>query len=57
MTKEQLLGIVRHTATAVGAGLVVTGKVDESLVQEATGALLSIAALVWSLYEKTLRAR
>ena len=56
MTREQMLGIVRHVATAIGGGLVVSGKLDESTMQEAVGALLAVAALVWSLWDKTNRA-
>ena len=56
MTKTQMLGIVRHLATAVGAGLVVSGKLDDATMQEAVGALLAITSVVWSLWEKTGRA-
>ena len=56
MTKDQMLGIVRHVATAIGAGLVVSGKVDESTMQEAVGAILAVTAVIWSLWEKTGRA-
>lgn len=56
MTKSQILGLLRHVATAVGGGLIISGKADETLVQESVGALLTIVGLVWSLWEKTTRA-
>ena len=57
MTKEQILGIVRHVATAVGGGLIISGKADETLIQESIGALITIIGVVWSLWEKTARAK
>jgi hypothetical protein len=53
MKKEQILGIVRHVAGFAGAYLVASGKVDEATMQEAVGAVLAVAAVVWSLYAKT----
>lgn len=57
MTKEQILGIVRHVATAVGGGFILSGTADETLIQESIGALLTIIGVVWSLWEKTARAK
>lgn len=55
MSKEQIFGIVRHIATAVGGGLILSGKADEALVQESIGALLTVLGVVWSLVEKSNR--
>ena len=52
MTKDQLLGIVRHVAGFAGAYLVASGKIDEAILQEATGAVLAVTALIWSVYAK-----
>lgn len=52
MSKEQFLGIVRHVLGAAGAYLIAIGVVDEGLVAEVTGALMTLAAVVWSLLAK-----
>jgi hypothetical protein len=55
MKKEQVLAIVRHASGFLGAYLVATGKIDENMIPEASGALMAITALIWSLYEKSSR--
>lgn len=57
MTKEQTLGIVRHVLAAAGVWLVATGQLDEAAMQEAAGAVLTLAAVVWSLWEKRAAAK
>lgn len=52
LTKEQLLGIVRHTLTFVGGIVVMKGLVDESTVTEISGAVLTLAGAVWSILNK-----
>lgn len=52
LTKEQLLGIVRHTLTFVGGIVVMKGLVDEATVTEITGGLLTLAGAIWSIIAK-----
>ena len=47
---------MRNLLGAMGAFVVAKGLADESLVTEASGAIATISAIVWSLYEKTKRA-
>jgi hypothetical protein len=58
MTKEMILGIARQVLTVAGAFLL--GKnlfgaaIDESILQEVSGALLMIVSLVWTIKSKEL---
>jgi hypothetical protein len=52
LTKEQLLGIVRHAVTFIGGVLVMKGLVDDSLVQEILGGATTLAGAVWSIVNK-----
>jgi hypothetical protein len=53
MTKEQILGIVRHILTAMGGMAVILGYYDESTVTQITGGLMTAAGFVWSIANKT----
>jgi len=56
LSKEELLGIVRHGLTFVG-GLVITGGlIDSGLYAELTGGVLSIAGVIWSILDKRKKA-
>ena len=52
MNKEKILGIVRHALTFVGGLLVMKGLVDEAVVSEIIGGVLTLAGTVWSVFEK-----
>lgn len=52
LTKEQVLGIVRHTMTFVGGILIAKGLIDEGVVTEITGAVLTLVGSIWSVVEK-----
>lgn len=52
LTKEQLLGILRHALTFVGGILVMKGIVDDATLSELTGAVLTLAGGVWSVINK-----
>jgi len=52
MKKDQFLGIVRHVLGAAGAYVVATGSVDAGIASEVTGALMTLAAVIWSLIAK-----
>ena len=52
MTKEQILGIVRHGLTFIGGILVIKGVTSDAAVQEVIGAALSLISIVWSVVSK-----
>jgi len=52
LTKEQILGIVRHTLTTVGGILIMKGLVDEAIVSEIIGGVLTLTGTIWSIIEK-----
>jgi len=52
MTKEQILGIVRHTLTFIGGIIVMKGLVDEATMTEIIGGAVTLAGTIWSVVEK-----
>lgn len=53
MTKEQVLGIVRHTLTFVSGILITKGLIDDAVSMEITGAIVGLIATIWSVFDKT----
>lgn len=52
LTKEQFLGILRHTLTFVGGVLVMKGIIDDATFSELSGAALTLAGGIWSVIDK-----
>ena len=52
LTKEQLLGIVRHTITFIGCILVMKGIVEDSMLQEILGGVTTLVGAIWSIVVK-----
>lgn len=52
MTKEQLEGLLRHTLTFVGGILVLKGYLDEAAWAEISGAAITLAGTLWSVFAK-----
>ena len=52
LTKEQLQGIVRHTLTFIGGIVIARGLVDETLVTECIGGVLTLTGAIWSIINK-----
>jgi len=52
MTKEQLLGIVRHALTFIGGILVVKGYANDTTVQELLGGAVTFSGAIWSIVSK-----
>ena len=52
LTKEQLLGILRHALTFVGGILVTKGLVDETTVTEIVGGIITLTGTIWSVLAK-----
>jgi hypothetical protein len=52
LTKEQVLGIVRHALTFVGGIVVMKGLADEGLVNEIIGGVITLTGAIWSVIAK-----
>jgi len=52
MNKEQVLGVLRHSLTFIGGLLVAKGLVDDALVAELSGAILTLVGGAWSILVK-----
>lgn len=52
LTKEQILGIVRHSLTFVGGILVMKGIIDETTLTEIIGGVITLTGTIWSIIEK-----
>ena len=52
MNKEKVLGLLRHTLTFVGGILITKGLVDETMLAEVVGGLITIIGGVWSVLNK-----
>ena len=52
LSKEQVLGIIRHGLTFFGAILLVRGQVSEGQWYEISGATMSFLSIVWSILDK-----
>lgn len=53
LSKEQVLGIIRHTLTFVGGIVIARGLVDETLVTEIIGGVLTLTGSIWSIIDKS----
>lgn len=53
MSKEIILGIVRHTLTFAGGILVAKGLLDQGVLAEIIGGVMTVVGGVWSIIEKT----
>lgn len=52
LSKEQLLGILRHTITFVGGFFVAKGLIDETILSEVIGGTIALAGAIWSIIDK-----
>jgi hypothetical protein len=52
LTREQLMGIVRHTLTFLGGLVVAKGYVDNAVITEIIGSAVTLAGAVWSILAK-----
>lgn len=51
-TKEQFLGIVRHSLTFIGGILIMKGMIDDVLMNEVIGGVTALAGTIWSIVAK-----
>lgn len=52
MSKEVILGLIRHVLTAGGGVLATKGVVDSETAGIIIGALITIAGAIWSVMDK-----
>lgn len=52
MSKEQVIGVLRHVLTFVGGLFILKGYLDESLVNEIVGGVATLVGTVWSVISK-----
>jgi hypothetical protein len=52
MKKEQILGLVRHALTIIGGALIAKGYVEEDIVGEVIGSVMSLTGVIWSIMDK-----
>ena len=52
MTREQVLGIIRHTLTFVGGILLMKGIMDETTWTELSGSAMTLIGAIWSVIDK-----
>ena len=50
--KEKILGLVIHTLTFVGAIYITKGLIDETLVTELVGGVITLTSAIWSIASK-----
>jgi hypothetical protein len=53
MNKEQILSLIRHLLTTVGVFLVLKGDIDEGLITEAIGSIITSISIIWGVFDKT----
>jgi hypothetical protein len=51
-SKEQLLGIVRHSLTFIGGILITKGLIDEGMLNEVIGGVITLTGAIWSIVAK-----
>ncbi len=56
MTKEKLLGIVRHVLTFGGGILIAKGLMDDGTLTEIIGGVTTLIGTIWSLLSKKTTA-
>lgn len=52
MSKEQVMGVVRHVLTFGGGFVIAKGWASEADIATAVAALVSLVGVVWSFFDK-----
>ena len=54
---QSILGILRHVLTTLGCGLVTNGTLSGGDLETGVGALLTVAGIAWSIYDKKRQSK
>jgi len=52
LSKEQIMGIIRHALTFVGGIVVMKGWADNGVVVEIIGGAMTLTGAIWSIVDK-----
>lgn len=52
LTKEQVLGIIRHTLTFAGGIVLSQGLVDQAMLDTIIGSSITLIGAIWSIISK-----
>jgi uncharacterized membrane protein len=52
LSNEQIQGLIRHTLTSIGGALVLLGLMQEGVVTEIVGGVMTAVGYVWSYLNK-----
>ena len=52
MSKEKVLGIVRHFLTFAGGVIVAKGFIQETVSEELVGSIMTLIGVLWSIIDK-----
>ena len=52
LSKEQIMGIIRHGLTFVGGIFIMKGLASESVVTEIIGGAMTLTGAIWSIVDK-----
>lgn len=52
LSKEQIMGIIRHALTFVGGIIVMKGFVDKATITEIVGGAMTLTGAIWSIVDK-----
>jgi hypothetical protein len=50
-TKEQIMGIIRHTLTIVAGGFIASGVMTEVEIMEGIGYIMGTIGFLWSVFK------
>lgn len=52
LSKEQVLGIIRHILTFVGGIAIANGLVDAAIIETVIGSVATLTGAIWSIVAK-----
>jgi hypothetical protein len=52
MKKEKIEGVIRHALTTIGGVLIAKGLIEDAIVTEAIGAIITLVGITWSVIDK-----
>ena len=53
MEQDQIHGLIRHALTVIGGALVAKGVIEEEIMMDCIGIVMSVIGVVWSIKSKS----